>query len=280
MAKYRNIQVSFWTDAKIADNFSPDEKFLYLYLMTNPHTSMCGCYEVSYRLMAFETGLGTEKVKKLIKELSEKKVLSYSETTSEVLLINWHKYNWTSSEKVKKLIEAEANQIKEVRYRDFIKGLLYGIDRVSDDAEYPIQNTFSLVSDINTDTVSDNIPDSIPEEKSPVPEYPYKEIVDYLNQKAGKQFLDKSKDTREHIRARFSEGHTLDDFFLVIDNMVGNWKADPKMNQYLRPSTLFGSSTKFENYMNMTPQKQKPKNSFTNFPQRDYDYDELERMLT
>ena len=280
MAKYRNIQVSFWTDAKIADNFSPDEKFLYLYLMTNPHTSMCGCYEVSYKLMAFETGLGTEKVKKLIKELSEKKVLSYSETTSEVLLINWHKYNWTSSEKVKKLIEAEANQIKEVRYRDFIKGLLYGIDRVSDDAEYPIQNTFSLVSDIDTNTVSDNIPDSIPEEKSPVPEYPYKEIVDYLNQKAGKSFMDKSKDTREHIRARISEGHTLDDFFLVIDNMVGNWKADPKMNQYLRPSTLFGSSTKFENYMNMTPQKQKTKNSFTNFPQRDYDYDELERMLT
>ena len=116
-------------------------------------------------------------------------------------------------------------------------------------------------------------------EKSPVPEYPYKEIVDYLNQKAGKQFLDRSKDTREHIRARFSEGHTLDDFFLVIDNMVGNWKADPKMNQYLRPSTLFGSSTKFENYMNMKPQKQKPKNSFNNFPQREYNMDDLERRL-
>lgn len=110
-------------------------------------------------------------------------------------------------------------------------------------------------------------------------EYPYKEIVDYLNEKAGKRFLDKSKDTRQHIRARFSEGRTKEDFFLVIDNMSAAWKGDPKMDAFLRPSTLFGSSQKFENYMNQTPQKKKPQNRFNNFHQREYDYDEMERRL-
>lgn len=113
----------------------------------------------------------------------------------------------------------------------------------------------------------------------PETEYPYKEIIDYLNDKAGKKFLDKSKDTRDHIRARFNEGRTLQDFFLVIDNMTAAWKDSARMNQYLRPSTLFGSSKNFENYMNAKPQKEKSRNSFNNFQQRDYDYTDMERRL-
>ncbi|MFR8334921.1 MAG: hypothetical protein ACLU9S_23255 [Oscillospiraceae bacterium] len=30
---------------------------MYLYCMTNPHTNLCGCYEVSIKQMANETGL-------------------------------------------------------------------------------------------------------------------------------------------------------------------------------------------------------------------------------
>lgn len=109
--------------------------------------------------------------------------------------------------------------------------------------------------------------------------YPYKEIVSYLNEKAGKKFEDKSKDTQKHISARFAEGRTLEDFYLVIDNMTAAWKGDPKMDAYLRPATLFGSSQKFENYMNQTPQRKKPQNRFNNFPQREYDFDDIERRL-
>lgn len=109
--------------------------------------------------------------------------------------------------------------------------------------------------------------------------YPYKEIVSYLNEKAGKRFEDKSKDTRKHISARFAEGRTLEDFYLVIDNMTAAWKGDPKMDAFLRPATLFGSAQKFENYMNQTPQRKKPQNRFNNFPQREYDFDDIERRL-
>ena len=109
------------------------------------------------------------------------------------------------------------------------------------------------------------------------PEYPYKEVVDYLNLKAGTRFKDKSKDTRKHIHARFAEGYTLEDFKKVIDGRVEAWKGDAKMSEYLRPSTLFG--TKFEAYLNAKPGK-KQKNGFANFTGRDYDYDALERMLT
>ena len=78
-------------------------------------------------------------------------------------------------------------------------------------------------------------------------EYPYKAICERLNTLSGTAFKDKSKDTRKHIKARFEEGFTLEDFYTVIDKKVAEWRGTD-MEKYLRPSTLFGS--KFESYLN------------------------------
>lgn len=109
-------------------------------------------------------------------------------------------------------------------------------------------------------------------------EYPYKDVIDYLNQKADTAYRATSKDSRKHIKARFDEGYTLDDFKEVIGKKVVEWKDDPRMSPYLRPSTLFGS--KFEGYLNQPQtQNRNPQNRFNNFEQRSYDYDDLERQL-
>ncbi|MDK8646446.1 conserved phage C-terminal domain-containing protein [Staphylococcus condimenti] len=80
------------------------------------------------------------------------------------------------------------------------------------------------------------------------PTVPYQQIVDYLNEKTGKQYKHTTKKTQTLIKARTKEGFNLDDFKQVIDNMSSQWMNDSKMNQYLRPETLFG--TKFEGYLN------------------------------
>ena len=78
---------------------------------------------------------------------------------------------------------------------------------------------------------------------------PYTTIIEHLNVKTGKAFTVNNKDTRAKIRARFKAGATLDDFIAVIDKMTLKWGNDPKMVDYLRPETLFG--TKFESYLNV-----------------------------
>lgn len=75
-----------------------------------------------------------------------------------------------------------------------------------------------------------------------------KEIIDYLNTKAGTKFRYSTKETQKHINARLKEGYTLQDFKHVIDVKVYKWKNDPKMCSYIRPQTLFG--TKMESYVN------------------------------
>ena len=78
-----------------------------------------------------------------------------------------------------------------------------------------------------------------------------KDIVEYLNVKAGTHYKASSKATKQHINARLAEGFKLEDFKRVVDNMWTEWKGT-EWEQYLRPSTLFG--TKFENYLNRKPQ--------------------------
>lgn len=76
----------------------------------------------------------------------------------------------------------------------------------------------------------------------------YKYIIDYLNNKCKKNFRYEITKTKTLIQSRLNEGFTVDDFKKVIDIKYDQWFNDEKMNQYLRPETLFG--TKFESYLN------------------------------
>lgn len=116
-------------------------------------------------------------------------------------------------------------------------------------------NTLSINTINNTREKENNV------EQSPTAQIPYAEIIDYLNQKTGKNFKSTSKATQRHIKARFSDGFTLDDFKRVIDIKSAQWLKDKKMSAYLRPDTLFG--TKFEGYLNETNVKPKQNTSFS-----------------
>lgn len=106
---------------------------------------------------------------------------------------------------------------------------------------------------------------------------PYQEIIDYLNEKAGKKFKVNEK-TKAHINARVNDGYTLADFRAVIEKKVAEWRGT-EMDKFLRPETLFG--TKFEGYLNQneTVRKKAKSTGFSNFEERNYDFDALEREL-
>ncbi|MEJ6471504.1 conserved phage C-terminal domain-containing protein [Fusobacterium nucleatum] len=75
----------------------------------------------------------------------------------------------------------------------------------------------------------------------------YKEIIEYLNLKAGTNYKSSTDKTKKSINARLKEGYVLEDFKVVIDKKCLEW-LDTEMEKYLCPDTLFG--TKFEKYLN------------------------------
>ena len=146
MANYRNISVNFWSDSKVDDEFTPEDKYFYLYLLTNPHTNICGCYEISMKQMERETGYNTDTVKRLIARMQEVHgVIRYCKDTREILVLNWYRYNWSKSENVRKAVSGVLEHIKNTAFK------IYVIDRVSIWYGYHIEPS---VTDTVTDTVT------------------------------------------------------------------------------------------------------------------------------
>ena len=112
-----------------------------------------------------------------------------------------------------------------------------------------------------------------------VAKYPYKEVIEYLNEKTGKSISYRSNRNKKLIRARINEGYTVEDLKKVIDNKVNDWfgkgikfsNGKPAEN-YLHPSTLFIPKN-FDKYLNEEiPEPKSKKQSNTN-------WDELESLV-
>ena len=76
---------------------------------------------------------------------------------------------------------------------------------------------------------------------------PVKEIIGYLNEKAGTNFNPATKSTISAINARWQESKNIKRYKLVIDYLCSKWLRDAEMAGYLRPATIFQAS-KFEGY--------------------------------
>ena len=124
MAKGRLVSTSFWTDSKIVDDFLPEDKYLYLYCLTNPHTNLCGCYEVSIKQISDETGYDRDTVARVLQRLDEVHgVVQYSAKTKELLICHWSRYNWSASDKLNRPLLGEIQGIKNVQFRAFVAEL-------------------------------------------------------------------------------------------------------------------------------------------------------------
>ena len=136
MAKYRAIQTNFWEDGFVLD-LTPEEKYFYLYLLSNNNTTQCGCYELPYRVIEMQTGYNRETVEKLIQRFIEYGKIEYSIATKEILVKNWHKFNFTKSPKVESCIIKEVKNIKNTDFKKHLANVCieygYAIDRVSID---------------------------------------------------------------------------------------------------------------------------------------------------
>ena len=238
MAKHRFINVDFWQDTFVLD-LTPEEKYFYLYLMTNSKTSQCGIYELPYRVIELETGYHRETVEKLLNRFIEYKKIKYSNKTKEVFILNWAKFNWNNSQKV---IDRVNQELLEVKEQTFIKEYVDYVNSLEKNTNH-IQYPYSIDSLWNKEKEKEKEKEDIP----------YKEIIEYLNQQTNKNYKYTTSKTRTYIKARFNEGHKLEDFKKVIDNMTIQWINNKDMNMYLRPETLFG--TKFEGYLNQEVKK-------------------------
>jgi len=123
MATFRKVHVSFWSDPFTQD-LTPEQKYFFLYLITNEKTSQCGIYEITKRHICYDTGYNIDTVSKLLNFFIDTGKIKYNYDTSEIAIKNWLKYNDNASPKVKVFVNQELRLIKDKTLIQY----LYSID--------------------------------------------------------------------------------------------------------------------------------------------------------
>lgn len=235
LAIYRSVQMTFWTDAKVVDNFTPEDRYFYLYLLTNPHTNLCGCYEISFKQISDETGYTKEVVERLLDRMENvHNVIRYSKITKELLMINWSKFNWTKSDKFRKPLLAEIESVKELAFKNFLIGLYKDDDTVSIPYRYPIDTTVTVTDNvyihptIPLDSNTLSLTDSDKEQKKPTKFIPptVEEVETYCKERKN------NVDAENFVDFYESKG------WVVGKSKMKNWKA--AVRTWERNQPLYG----------------------------------------
>jgi uncharacterized phage protein (TIGR02220 family) len=115
MAKYRPVHCSFWTDPKVLEEFTPEDKFFLLYLLTNEHTTQIGVYTITKKQMAFQMGYSYESINNLVSRFENQyKLNRYNPETRELALKHWGRYNFIKGGKpIEDCVRKEIQLIKD-----------------------------------------------------------------------------------------------------------------------------------------------------------------------
>jgi len=259
--RYVKIATKFWADEKVVD-LDPETKLLYLYILSCPHSNMAGYYRLPKPYIQADLKLSDKGLTKGFNKLLSKGLIKYCEKSSVILIPNYYKYNSIQNENqakgaanrtselpknslvkdYKKAVKHYAESYQKELCKGLPKGFNKGLPKQSGNTELELDTELEL--EIDTDT------ENCPAEKKQddTSKIPYKEIVQYLNNRTGSQYKSTTKKTQKLIKARWNEGFRLTDFKDVIDKKTTEWIDDSKMSKYLRPPTLF--SNKFESYLN------------------------------
>lgn len=255
MAK-RLIDTELWNNEDIIENFTAEDKYFWLYLLTSPHNTVCGVFKNKPALIARDMGLHKDTITNLLYRFQTVHHLIYADKeTDEIIILNWSKYNWTKSADFMKTVIKQAETIQS----SYIKCLLQ--DKIN---EKMVDSPKTVLTPSKDGTITNTTTN---------PNVNSYEVINYLNKVCGTSYKTTTNKTQSLINARIKEKFTLDDFKLVIDSKYKEWGNDDKMKQYLRPETLFG--TKFESYL------QNAKSSSNKTATTDDDpYAELRRLTT
>lgn len=257
----RIVSTSFWTHPDTED-FTPEDKYFMLYLLTNPFTTQLGIYNMSVKNAAFQLGYSVESVQNLLDRFENQYgVIFYSKETKEIAIKNYLRHSIIKGGAPVR--DCLISEMKKVKNKDLIANVflhLKGDEKLNETvksiiAEYEEKNGILLYcnekeKDNEKENENENENDnevSYPDSHNESLNDTFKTIIEHLNARTNQHYMHKTKKTQKLIRARLDDGFTIDDFLIVIDKKSQEW-IGTEYEKFLRPETLFG--TKFEGYLN------------------------------
>lgn len=123
MEVFTKVERGYWQDEFILE-LTPEQKFFYLYLMTNNKVNTLGAYVFPLTMSTVELGYNKETVLKLLDHFAQVGKVIWDETTKEVFLLNWPKRNWNRKTATLRALKKDFDALKSPMLREKISALL------------------------------------------------------------------------------------------------------------------------------------------------------------
>lgn len=233
MATQRYISTSFWDDKWIR-SLNPSDRYLYMYLLTNTLTNICGIYQITIDRIAYDTGYDERTLRPMLDKFKEAKKAALIDD-EWMILPSWPKHQkWDIKATIKAGIDSALvnvpkhilNEARLLKYTYPIDSLLVG---------YQYSPSYSdLHSDIDTDSDIDTEASATP---SPV--FSKAEALN-PNKKTGEQLFQQFKTEWNHnckpkcdiIDTLHMARDEQNDWFAVKDRIDDPFKICKAMQNY------------------------------------------------
>ena len=161
MAVKRIVDTSFWTDSKV-DDFSPEDKYFMLYLLTSPFTKQLGIFEISVKQAAFQMGWQADAFKVLLERFENKyHMIRYSEETGEIAIKNFLRHSIMKGGKpVEDCIRQDIERVKNKDLLKYVFSSLYGKEGLNVTVKKIVDEYMENDNDKHNDNDNDNDNDS------------------------------------------------------------------------------------------------------------------------
>ena len=151
----RIVDTSFWTDGKV-DDFTPEDKYFMLYLLTNPFTTQLGIYEISIKQVAFQLGYSVDSVTALLDRFDNKYgVIIFSKETNEIAIKNFLRHSIVKGGKP--VEDCLRKELKKIKNKDLIYAVFQHISNYDtlNDTVKKIINEYEIDNDNDNDNDND-----------------------------------------------------------------------------------------------------------------------------
>ena len=153
----RLISTGFWNDDKVLNDFSPEDKYFMLYLLSNPYTTQLGVYHLPLKKAALEMGYNLETIGTLLDRFEHKyHVIRYSKKTSEVAIKNYLRHSIVRGGKpVMDCLEKDLKSVKDLSLVTYVFNSITDLKGVNDTVMDFI-NRHPEIKDNDNDNDNDN----------------------------------------------------------------------------------------------------------------------------
>lgn len=154
MAISRVVSTDFWNDSKVLDEFSAEDRYFMLYLLTNPRTTQLGIYELSLSKASNELGYSIDVIKVLLDRFETKyDLIKYNKTTGEVAIKNFLRHSIIKGGKP--VMDCLLKEEKKVKDKSLLQYIFNNLSNYEDSLNITVKEFMSSIQ-INNDNDNDN----------------------------------------------------------------------------------------------------------------------------